>query len=44
MANRRGRGPVDETPKKVEPDHIFKHTGVFDAIAKHLSVKDLLEM
>jgi len=46
MANRRGRGgpKEDETPKKVEPDHIFKHTKVFDAIAKHLSIKDLLEL
>tara|TARA_B110000285_G_C14583312_1_gene363125 strand:+ start:84 stop:299 length:216 start_codon:yes stop_codon:yes gene_type:complete len=46
MANRRGRGGPkdDEPPKKVEPDHIFKHTKVFDAIAKHLSIKDLLEL
>jgi hypothetical protein len=41
---RRGGHQEDETPKKVEPDHIFKHTKVFDAIANHLSIKDLLEL
>jgi len=46
MANRRGRGgpKEDETPKKVEPDHIFKHTKIFDVISKHLSINDLLEL
>lgn len=41
---RRGGNQEDESPKKVEPDHIFKHTKVFDAIAKHLTIKDLLEL